>query len=309
MKAAAQASAAPRPPRAVVGSQISFEEEMFGAAFDGRVIRRFWSFVVPHRRHLGIGVVAVLIFTLTQIAIPLVLRYAIDDALSAGSAGLEVLHWIVIAFFAVAGLNYASNFTQEFIVGRISGSLLFDLRRAMYRHLQHVSLSFMDKTEVGRLMSRLQGRRQRPAGVPRDLHLCDRRLRPPHRHRYGSAVSRSAPRSAHPLGGAGADRGAYRLAAARETGIHARAGDQLDRKRGARGERARRSHHPGDGPGSRQLRAVRRQGEGQPARAPARVEVLQRDDPDRRHAHRHRDGNRDRGRRRHGTRAANSSSE
>ena len=35
MKAAAQASAAPRPPRAVVGSQISFEEEMFGAAFDG----------------------------------------------------------------------------------------------------------------------------------------------------------------------------------------------------------------------------------------------------------------------------------
>ena len=157
MNAAAQASAAPRPPRAVVGSQISFEEEMFGAAFDGRVIRRFWSFVTPHRGRLGIGVVAVLVFTLTQIAIPLVLRYAIDDALVAGSAGLEVLHFIVIAFFVVVALNYASNFTQEFIVGRISGSLLFDLRRAMYRHLQHVSLSFMDKTEVGRLMSRLQG--------------------------------------------------------------------------------------------------------------------------------------------------------
>jgi len=35
--------------------------------------------------------------------------------------------------------------------------LLFDLRRAMYAHLQIVSLSFMDRTEVGRLMSRLQG--------------------------------------------------------------------------------------------------------------------------------------------------------
>ena len=157
MKAAAPTGTAPRPPRAVVGSQISFEEEMFGAAFDGRVIRRFWSFVVPHRGRLGIGVAAVLVFTLTQIAIPLVLRYAIDDALTAGSAGLELLHWIVVAFFAVVGLNYASNFTQELVVGRISGSLLFDLRRAMYGHLQHVSLSFMDKTEVGRLMSRLQG--------------------------------------------------------------------------------------------------------------------------------------------------------
>ena len=157
MKAAAQAAPAIRPPRAVVGSQVSFEEEMFGAAFDGRVVRRFWAFVTPHRRRVRIGVAAVLIFTLTQVAIPLVLRYAIDDAIVAGGAGLEVLRFIVVAFFAVIGLNYASNFVQEIVVGRISASLLFDLRRAMYRHLQHVSLSFMDRTEVGRLMSRLQG--------------------------------------------------------------------------------------------------------------------------------------------------------
>ena len=157
MKAAAQAAPALGSPRAVVGSQVSFEEEMFGAAFDGRVVRRFWTFVTPHRRRVRIGVAAVLVFTLTQIAIPLVLRYAIDDALVAGDAGLSVLHLIVVAFFAVIGLNYASNFMQEIVVGRISASLLFDLRRAMYRHLQHVSLSFMDKTEVGRLMSRLQG--------------------------------------------------------------------------------------------------------------------------------------------------------
>jgi ATP-binding cassette subfamily B protein len=39
----------------------------------------------------------------------------------------------------------------------VAEHLLFDLRRAMYAHLQVVSLSFMDKTEVGRLMSRLQG--------------------------------------------------------------------------------------------------------------------------------------------------------
>ena len=157
MKAAAQAAPALRPPRAVVGSQVSFEEEMFGAAFDGRVVRRFWAFVIPHRRRVWIGVAAVLVFTLTQVAIPLVLRYAIDEALVAGEAGLDVLHFIVVAFFGVIGLNYASNFIQEIVVGRISASLLFDLRRAMYGHLQHVSLSFMDKTEVGRLMSRLQG--------------------------------------------------------------------------------------------------------------------------------------------------------
>ena len=35
------------PPRAVVGSQINVDEEMFGAAFDRRVVRRFFGYVSP----------------------------------------------------------------------------------------------------------------------------------------------------------------------------------------------------------------------------------------------------------------------
>ena len=46
---------------------------------------------------------------------------------------------------------------QENVVGKAAENVLFDIRTAMFGHLQDVSLSFMDKTEVGRLMSRLQG--------------------------------------------------------------------------------------------------------------------------------------------------------
>lgn len=146
-----------RPPRAVVGSQVSYDEEMFGEAFDGVVVRRFWHFVRPYRKMLWIGVAGVLIFTVSQVLIPLMVRYVIDDALAAGAEALELLQKIVLSFFAVVVVNYLANMMQELVVGRMAGHLLFDLRRAMYRHLQFVSLSFMDKTEVGRLMSRLQG--------------------------------------------------------------------------------------------------------------------------------------------------------
>ncbi|MHA1159077.1 MAG: ABC transporter ATP-binding protein, partial [Alphaproteobacteria bacterium] len=54
-------------------------------------------------------------------------------------------------------VNYCASFVQETIVGKIAENVLFDIRRAMFAHLQRVALSFMDKTEVGRLMSRLQG--------------------------------------------------------------------------------------------------------------------------------------------------------
>ncbi|MCB1742920.1 MAG: ABC transporter ATP-binding protein, partial [Gammaproteobacteria bacterium] len=144
-------------PLAVVGSQVSYEEEMFGAAFDGVVVRRFWQFISPYRKLVTIAVAAVLLFTVTQVLTPLLLRMAIDDAVGLSVPDRSLLLQIARVFFIVVVINYVANVVQEMIVGRVSGHLLFDLRRAMYAHLQQVSLSFMDKTEVGRLMSRLQG--------------------------------------------------------------------------------------------------------------------------------------------------------
>jgi len=146
-----------RPPLAVVGSQISHDEDLFGRVFDKWVVRRFLRYLKPYRGQIAIAIGAVLVFTLTQLSIPLIIRTAIDDALAAESASRELLNLAVGVFVAVVSVNYVANHIQESIVGRVASHLLFDLRRAMYAHLQRVSLSFMDRTEVGRLMSRLQG--------------------------------------------------------------------------------------------------------------------------------------------------------
>lgn len=145
-----------RPPRAVVGSH-SVEEAMFGRLFDRSVAARIWDFVRPYRRSVIISVVAVLVFSATQLLIPLIIRYAIDNGLDATPEGRTALHLAMLAFAIVIGVNYAASYLQESVVGRAAENVLFDIRTAMFAHLQDVSLSFMDKTEVGRLMSRLQG--------------------------------------------------------------------------------------------------------------------------------------------------------
>ena len=150
-----------RPPRAVVGSQVNTEEQIF-AAFDGRILRRFWAFISPYRRRLVLAVLAVLVFAGSQVAIPLVLRSVIDRALVEGALveaaqAERLLTFGALLFFAIVTVNFFANLVQETLVARIAERLLVNLRRAMYAHLQRVSLSFMDKTEVGRLMSRLQG--------------------------------------------------------------------------------------------------------------------------------------------------------
>ena len=133
------------------------DEEIFAAAFDGRIIRRFLGFVRPYRMTVAIGIAGVLAFTLTQLAIPLVIRETIDSALVEGAASENLLEIAVAVFFGVIITNFIANYFQLTLVARTAERMLVDMRRAMYGHLQRVSLSFMDKTEVGRLMSRLQG--------------------------------------------------------------------------------------------------------------------------------------------------------
>ena len=145
-----------RPPRGVIGAQVSHDEEMFGRVFDGRVMRRFFSFVWPYQRLLALALIAVLIFVATQLAIPLVILYAIDHVIQPGAAAEVALSSVIIFLAVVVLINYLANYSQEALVGRIAENVVVDLRRAMFAHLQRVSLSFMDKTEVGRVMSRLQ---------------------------------------------------------------------------------------------------------------------------------------------------------
>ena len=142
--------------RAVVGSH-RIEEEMFGRVYDPQIVRRIGAFVRPYRRQFVISVFAVLVFTLTQLAIPMIIRHAIDQGVLAGPGGIGVLYQSLAAFGIVIALNFVAAQVQETVVGRAAENVLFDIRRAMFAHLQRVSLAFMDKTEVGRLMSRLQG--------------------------------------------------------------------------------------------------------------------------------------------------------
>ena len=80
-----------RPPRAVVGSQISQDEVIFGAAFDRKVVRRFAQYVLPYRKTIYIAMAAVLVFTAAQLSMPLVISYAIDKALIADGGGRALL--------------------------------------------------------------------------------------------------------------------------------------------------------------------------------------------------------------------------
>jgi ATP-binding cassette, subfamily B, multidrug efflux pump len=145
---------APEPAHAL---NEDIDEKIFGKAFDRRIVHRFLGYMTPYRRRLWLAIGCVVLFTASQLAIPLVIGIAIDRALMPGALDPELLVRAALAFALVIAVNAAASLGQEVIVGKTGERILYDLRRAMYAHLQSLSMSFMDKTEVGRLMSRLQG--------------------------------------------------------------------------------------------------------------------------------------------------------
>ena len=145
------------PPKASVVLASNLEEEVFSEEFKGDVIKRFFSYVRPYKKQIIPALIAVIIFTITSISIPLIIKNVFDSSLSGENNNINLLYLFVGGFFLAIIFNFISNYLQELLVGKVAEHVLFDMRTAMYEHLQRVSLSFMDKTESGKLMSRLQG--------------------------------------------------------------------------------------------------------------------------------------------------------
>ncbi|MBR7618495.1 ABC transporter ATP-binding protein [Phenylobacterium sp. 20VBR1] len=147
------ANAAPKrsAPRASLGS--SEGDDIFGT-FDVNVARRFLGFLGPHKRSLIIAQVAVLISAATQVAVPAMVGAAVNAAVAKDG---PLLDRTLMIFAAVAAAYATFFFIGEWLSSRLAQRVIFDIRRKMFAHFQDVSLSFMDKTHVGRIMARLQG--------------------------------------------------------------------------------------------------------------------------------------------------------
>jgi len=74
-----------------------------------------------------------------------------------GGGDDDRLDTIIAIFVGVVILNAAAFFLEQWMSSRLAQRVIFDVRRSMFSHFQDVSLSFMDKTHVGRIMARLQG--------------------------------------------------------------------------------------------------------------------------------------------------------
>lgn len=116
-------------------------------------LRRALSHLTPYRWRLALVAVLSLVSTGFSLAVPLLSRTLVDGAILAGDAG--ALRLVVLLFAAVTAAGFGLNVWSGLRYTRVSADILFDMRLALYRHLQRLSPRFHARTRFGDVMSRL----------------------------------------------------------------------------------------------------------------------------------------------------------
>jgi len=118
-------------------------------------LRRILKFAVPYRRYLAVFLFLVAIDAATGAVTPLLFREIIDRGIVPGDTQLVVWLSLVVAVLAV----FASTITlaERWFSARIGEGLVYDLRTAVFDHVQQLPVAFFSRTQTGALIQRLNG--------------------------------------------------------------------------------------------------------------------------------------------------------
>jgi len=97
--------------------------------------------------------VAMMILGTAMVAVqPKLIQYTVDHVY--GEARWHLLGWVALGIFLATVLRSVLNYLERIIMEWVAQRTIYDMRNAIYHHLQSLSFSFYDKAQTGQLMSR-----------------------------------------------------------------------------------------------------------------------------------------------------------
>ena len=115
--------------------------------------RRILTYILPYWRRLTLVLALSLVSTLLGLAQPYITKLLIDEALL--RKNMQALATVAGLMVLVTVLGFAMNIASSYRYVAVSAAVLFDMRLAVYRHLQRLSPRFYTRTKLGEIVSRL----------------------------------------------------------------------------------------------------------------------------------------------------------
>src|SRR2546423_11299118 len=138
------------------------EEEALGKAYDARIMRRLMQYLRPYRWRVVLAMGLVAIVTPLELAPPWMFQQAIDryftpflDQAIDKSTAVHGIVIISLVFFGVLVFDFLAQYVQIRIMQRVGQQTMYDMRSAIFAHIQRLPMTYFDRNPVGRLVTRV----------------------------------------------------------------------------------------------------------------------------------------------------------
>jgi len=129
------------------------EDEILGKAYDARLMRRLLGYVRPYIGLVALSVVLLLLSSSASLTGPYLVRIGIDRYITPGR--LRGLGALAAIYLAILAAGFIFRYLQSYLMQLVGQRAMYDLRLALFAHLQRLSVRFYTHTPVGRLITRI----------------------------------------------------------------------------------------------------------------------------------------------------------
>ncbi len=130
-----------------------FEDESLGKVYDNRVVVRLPKYLAPVKGWITVGVFGMILGALAQLALPYLVGMGTNYIARGDINGLTITAILIV--LASLGM-WAGRYTETKYLAYAGQSVILRLRTEMFEQLQRLSMSFFDRNQAGKLMSRVQ---------------------------------------------------------------------------------------------------------------------------------------------------------
>ncbi len=135
-------------------NSLESADESEARKFDWRLIRKFGPYLSRYKNWTIGSILLMLVYTALNLANPFLIGVAIDDYITHSDvSGLAIIGGVLIL---VNVMMWQAQYWQVWTMSWAGQQILYNLSSEMFAHLQELSLRFYDRTQIGRVMSRLQ---------------------------------------------------------------------------------------------------------------------------------------------------------
>jgi ABC-type multidrug transport system fused ATPase/permease subunit len=130
------------------------DDILLGKAYDSKITKRLLGFLAPYGPRVRLTALLVVVVTACDLLLPKLFSMAIDEVTS--QQRLWVVNVIGVSFIVTVLIRFLGTWGQFSNTRWLGNRVVFDIRNKMFRHLQSLSISYIDRRGVGSVMTRIQ---------------------------------------------------------------------------------------------------------------------------------------------------------